>query len=159
MAAKPEETSNPGATNTGSRQSLSPRKGGGKPPTSPAGSRQHRGCGRAESGETAPTARGGFSSFAQGSQCLSSDGLLEAGARPAGGGTHPPVLSGESNPEASRPSTHTVCSLLFLRACIILDILTIFGLFVLSLTGPWSLVLCSFVHCFIPGPKTVPGTE
>ena len=97
MAAKPEETSNPGATNTGSRQSLSPRKGGGKPPTSPAGSRHHRGCGRAESGETAPTARGGFSSFAQGSQCLSSDGLLEAGARPAGGGTHPPVLSGESN--------------------------------------------------------------
>lgn len=132
MAVKPEETSNPGATNTGSRQSLSPREGGGKPPASPARSRQHRGCGRAESGETAPTAGRGFS-FAQGSQRLSSDGLFEAGARPAGGGTHHPVLSEESNPEASRLSTHTVCSLLFLRAFIILDILTIFGLFVLSL--------------------------
>ena len=67
------------------------------------------------------------------SQRLSSDELFEAGARPAGGGTRHPVLSVESNPEASRPSTHTVCSLLFLRAFIILDILTIFALFVVSL--------------------------
>ena len=85
------------------------------------------------SGDTAPTAGGGVSSLPR-ALSASPQKDSEAGARPAGGvAHHHPVLSGESNPEASRPSTHRVCSLLFLRAFIILDIVKIFDLFVISL--------------------------